>query len=210
MSEELLPVEETKPKKKPYKILRLVLNIIFVIVLIALTFIAVDVICVARYEKGPYFVIPGTKYKDGGTREYYGIGYKVIKYNQVQGRRDMEIGFWNLKYNADPITIQDVDLAIDTINDGYETYKKYYKKFVRINSTLQKVDTKKKQITLGYIDEGGKYSLDIICKMVDEQENLKELEQGKEITIIGTLKNYKEKTKKRNNTYIIENCFAEQ
>ena len=36
-------------------------------------------------------------YKDGGTKEYYGLGYKVIKYNQIEGRRDTQIGLWNLK-----------------------------------------------------------------------------------------------------------------
>ncbi len=198
------------PKERRFSLVKRLLNVLFIILIISFILIATDVIAVARYNVGPFFAIPGAKYKDGGTREYYGLGYKVIKYNQVQGRRDMEIGLWSLKYNTTPITIQDVDLAIETQEEGYATYEKYYKKFVRVISNLQKVEEKKKQITLGYVDEGGKYSIDIICNMVEEQDNLEELETGKEITIIGTLVEYKEGTKKKNPTYIIENCFAEQ
>ena len=206
--EAIVEVEVKKPKS--HKGWKIFLGIFIFLILLLATFVTVDIISVSKYEKGPYFAILTKRYKDGGTREYTGLGYKVIKYNQVQGRRDIELGSWRLKYNNTPITIQDVDLAIETLEDGVEAYEKYHKKFVRIHSTLHKVDTKKKQLTIGYIDDGGKYTLDIICKMVEEQENLEELETGKEITIIGTLKEYKEKSKKNNNTYIIENCFAEQ
>ena len=89
-------------------------------------------------------------------------------------------------------------------------YEKYYKKFVRIISTLEKVDEKKHQITIGYQDEGKKYSLIIKCDVVKEQKNIKKLETGKEITIIGTVKSFKPATKKNANTIYISNCFAEQ
>ena len=172
--------------------------------------ITIDVIRVARYDKRPLFVVKTKTYKDGGTKEYYGIGYKVIAYNQIQGRRDYEIGTWNLKYNTKAITLQDIDLAIDFQKDEIKTYKKYYKKFVRIISTLQKVDVKNKRITLGYNDEGKKYSLDIVCDIVKEQNNLSTFEEGKQITIIGTIKDYKGSTKKKNKTLYIKNCMAEQ
>ena len=178
--------------------------------MLILAMIAIDVICVARYDVGPFFAIPLKKYDDGGTKAYYGIGYKVIKYNQIQGRRDRELGFWSLKYNTDPITLQDIDLAIEMNNNEIETYQKYYKKFVRIISTLEKVNKEKHQITIGYKDEDGKYSLDIICDIVDDQTNLDSLEEGKEITIIGTIKDFKVKTAKKRNRLYIKNCFAEQ
>jgi len=75
--------------------------------------ISTDVICVSRFNVGPFFALPLHTYKDGGSRAYYGIGYKVIQYNQIQGRRDKELGFWNLKYNTNAINIKDLDLAID-------------------------------------------------------------------------------------------------
>lgn len=192
------------------RIIRRIVNIVFIVIMFILAMIAIDVICVARYDVGPFFAIPLKKYDDGGTKAYYGIGYKVIKYNQIQGRRDRELGFWSLKYNTDPITLQDIDLAIEMNNNEIETYQKYYKKFVRIISTLEKVNKEKHQITIGYKDEDGKYSLDIICDIVDDQTNLDSLEEGKEITIIGTIKDFKGKTAKKSNRLYIKNCFAEQ
>ncbi|MBQ6135004.1 MAG: hypothetical protein IJI60_01660 [Bacilli bacterium] len=178
-------------------------NIIFAIILIIIILIAIDVIAVAYYNKGPFFAIPGVQYKDGGTREYYGLGYKVISYHQVQGRRDKELGFWNLEYNTSAITIKDIDLAIGMV-DKEEFYQKYHKKFVRIISTLHGVNMNSHQITLGYIDEDGKYSLDIICNMVEDQNDLDIFEVEKPITIIGTIK------ERRNQTIYVSNCFAEQ
>ena len=34
----------------------------------------------AKQSKAPIFSIPIIVYKDGGSTEYYGIGYKIIKY----------------------------------------------------------------------------------------------------------------------------------
>jgi hypothetical protein len=37
----------------------------------------------AKHNKKPIFAIPILRHKDGGTVEYYGLGYKVIKYNKL-------------------------------------------------------------------------------------------------------------------------------
>lgn len=187
-----------------------IINIVFTIIVLILAMIAIDVISVARYNVGPFFAIPIEKYKDGGSKAYYGLGYKVIKYNQIQGRRDTEIGFWNLKYNAEPVTIKDLDLAIELTEKGTDTYKKYYKKFVRVVSTLETIDTENNKITLSYQDEGKKYSLDIECSMATKKSALESLTENKEITIIGTVTDYKSKTKEKPNKLYISNCFAEQ
>lgn len=187
-----------------------IINIVFTIIILVLAMIAIDVISVARYNIGPFFAIPIEKYKDGGSKAYYGLGYKVIKYNQIQGRRDTEIGFWNLKYNAEPVTLKDLDLAIELTEKGTDTYKKYYKKFVRVVSTLETIDTENNKITLSYQDEGKKYSLDIECSMATKKSALENLTENKEITIIGTVTDYKSKTKEKPNKLYISNCFAEQ
>lgn len=202
--------EEKERKPITTKKFKIIINTIFVIIVAILIMITVDVICVARYGKGPYFALPLNTYDDGGTVEYYGIGYKVIKYNQLQGRRDKEIGFWSLPYNVTPTTIKDVDLAIEFYEDETATYEKYYKKFVRITSKLQKVDTKNNKITIGYVDEDGKYTLDIYCNVVKDQKNLKDLKVGEEITIIGSVDKFKGQTKKQARKLYIKNCFAEQ
>ena len=52
----------------------------------------------AKNNKVPIFCLPGSMLKDGGTRAYYGLGYKIIKYNQLMGRKDAVIGLWGLKF----------------------------------------------------------------------------------------------------------------
>ena len=202
--------EPRQRKTSSTKKIKLIMNIIFIIIIALLAMIAVDVVCVARYGKGPYFAIPMHTYDDGGTKEYYGLGYKVIKYNQLQGRRDKEIGFWSLQYNASPYTVKDVDLAIEFYEDENTSYEKYYKKFVRVTSKLQKVDAKNHKITIGYVDEEGKYSLDIYCDVVKDQKNLKDLKEGESITIIGSVDKFKTQTKKQPRKLYVKNCFAEQ
>ena len=208
-NEEYIEDEEDylKNKTKKYK---KIINIIFAIIIIILTMISIDVISVARYDAGPFFALALKTYKDGGSKAYYGIGYKVIKYNQKQGRKDKEIGLWNLKYNIDPITMKDLDLAIEMSGKEVKTYKKYYKKFVRINSTLKSIDKKNNKIILSFEDDGKKYSLDFECSMATEKNVLENLKENKNITIIGTITNYKYKTKTKPNKLYINNCYAEQ
>lgn len=196
-------------KNKNVKRAKLIINIVCSIIVVLVLMVGIDVIGVTRYNVGPFFAIPTKTYKDGGTKEYVGLGYKVIKYNQLQGRRDKELGTWGLKYDIEPITVKDVDLALE-FADNAEAYKKYDGEFVRIIGTLLKVDQKNNKITMGYLDEGGKYSLEINCKIVKEQTNLDTFEKGKEITIIGVVKDYKVKSKNKPNSLYIKNCFAEQ
>ncbi|WP_442598412.1 hypothetical protein [Neobacillus sp. D3-1R] len=40
-------------------------------------------------QKRPLFVIKTAMYKDGGTKLYQGLGYKVIDYNKLEGRQDI-------------------------------------------------------------------------------------------------------------------------
>lgn len=195
---------------KARKIWKKIINILFTIIIIIIAIITIDYIRVAKFEYTPLFAIRTETLKDGGTTEYYGLGYKVIDYNQIQGRRDIEIGLWNMKRNSTPIDISDIDLAIEFTKDEEKTYNKYYKKFLRIKSTLKEINEKTNTITLGYSDEDGKYSLDIICKLVPEQTNISSFEKDKEITIIGTVKNYKGSTKKENKRLYIKNCIAQQ
>ena len=201
-------IEEFTDDKKIRRA-KLIINIIFSIIVILIVMVAVDIICVSRYSKGPFFAIPVHTYKDGGSKEYYGLGYKVIKYNQKQGRRDMELGNWSLKYNIEPITIKDVDMAIEFNDDSEKAYAKYYKKFVRIISTLKKVDKKNRTITIGYFDEGDKYTLEIECDINKDEDQaiIDKFKEGKEITIIGTVK---ELELNKTNKLHISDCFAEQ
>ena len=186
-----------------------IINVVFSIIVIIIIMITVDYIRVTKYGYTPLFAIKTLELKDGGTKEYTGLGYKVIDYNEIKGRRDIEIGLWGMKRNSKPIEISDVDLAIAFTNDEVKAYKKYYKKFMKIKSKVLETKEKENTIVLRYNDEDGKYTLDIICELVPEQTNIKAFEKDKEITIIGTIKNYKGSTKKENKRLYIKNCIAE-
>ena len=209
-TDEEFTIEEEKTVDKKYKRGKMINTIFVIVCFLIMAMITTDIIRVAKYDKKPLFAINTKTYKDGESKAYIGLGYKVIDYNQLQGRRDIEIGTWNLKYNNKPVTIQDIDLAIDLNNDENKTYTNYYKKFVRIITTLKSVDKKNHKLNLGYIDEDGKYSVDIVCNLVDEQMNIDKFEKDKQITIIGTFKDYKAKTNKTNRKVYIKDCIAEQ
>ena len=187
-----------------------IINLVFTIIIIIIAMIVIDYVRVNRFEYTPLFAIKTLELKDGGTKEYTGLGYKVIDYNEIQGRRDIEIGLWNMERNSTPIEISDVDLAIEFTNDEGKAFTKYYKKFLKIKSTVLETNEKENKILLRYTDEDGKYTLDTICKLVPEQTNISAFEKDKEITIIGTVKNYVGSTKKKNKQIYIKNCIAGQ
>lgn len=56
----------------------------------------------AKQDNPPTFSLLVDVYKDGGTKVYTGIGYKVIDYNQIDGRKDVVfipfyIDAWEMK-----------------------------------------------------------------------------------------------------------------
>ena len=70
-----------------------------VIILIVLLLLAIDCFRIANNEK-PIFCLSFGQYLDGGTREYYGLGYKIIDYNILDGYKGFKIGTWFLKYDS--------------------------------------------------------------------------------------------------------------
>ena len=82
--------------KKGIKVLLIVLG---VIIILGLVFFAIDYNRVKKQEK-PLFCIqhPAGVIMDGGTVEYFGLGYKVIDYNMLNGYDEIKIGSWFMKY----------------------------------------------------------------------------------------------------------------
>lgn len=83
---------------------RKVVKIILIIAWIWIAFVTID-FTLSKINQSPIFALPVRVYKDGGTVEYYGLGYKVIKYNVLdystnEGRKDTTFGSWNLKYDS--------------------------------------------------------------------------------------------------------------
>jgi len=201
--------KEEKAKKSPSKKTNIVMNIVLALIVLAIILISIDVVCVAKYEKGPYFAIPVKKYKDGGTKTYIGLGYKVIDYNQKQGRRDKTIGLWTMKYYTEPRNIVIFDLAIEFEQDPKSALKNYYKQFIRVTGQVKEVDEKKDKMILEFADEGGKYIIDLDCSMA-EKDSLKDIKKGDSARLIGTISGFAMKTKKLPNRVFIKDCFAEK
>lgn len=197
---------EVKEKKTPnYK---KIINICFAIIMAILIMVAIDVISVGRYNRGPYFAVQTKEYDDGGTKEYVGLGYKVIDYNQMNGRQDKVIGSFSLEYNTDVLEVKDIDLAIEFTANEEKAYRNYYKNFVRIESKLKSMDFDNNTIVFGYVDEGGKYSLEMTCNMASEKEELVNIDVDQEVYVTGTITNYKFKTDKTTGKLILSDCFA--
>mgnify|MGYP005771131747 CR=1 FL=1 len=80
--------------------LKICFSIIGVIVILGIAFFVIDYNIVKKQEK-PIFCIknPAGIYRDGGTIEYFGLGYKVIDFNTSAGFDDIKIGTWFMDYN---------------------------------------------------------------------------------------------------------------
>lgn len=193
-------IEEKEPISK------VISNIIFIIIIALGIVIAIDVICVTKYDKGPYFAIRTKTYDDGGTEEFYGLGYKVIKYHQEQGRRDTKLGFWTMSYSVEPTEISALDLAIEFRNDPEKTANKYAGQFMRVTGRIYKI--KDNELILRYKDPDDTYTLKIKCPMA-EKTDLSDLKEDMEITVLGTIDNFTLATEKTSNSANMSNCFTE-
>ena len=82
--------------KKGIKIFLIALGII---IILGLIFFGVDYNRVKNGEN-PIFCIRNLAgiYMDGGTVEYFGLGYKVIDFNMLNGYDEIKIGSWFMKY----------------------------------------------------------------------------------------------------------------
>ncbi|QUH26814.1 hypothetical protein [Serpentinicella alkaliphila] len=71
---------------------------LFLILIIWCSVFSIDYV-LTKNNLRPIFVVRTGIYKDGGTKEYMGLGYKVIKFNTLDGRKDAVIGTWKLNIN---------------------------------------------------------------------------------------------------------------
>ena len=83
--------------KKTFKV---ICGILGIIVALGIVFFTVDYNRAKNQEK-PIFCIqnPAGMIADGGTKEYFGLGYKVIDFHTLVGFDDVKIGSWSMKYD---------------------------------------------------------------------------------------------------------------
>lgn len=187
-----ITVEEEKKLKK-------ISTIIMIVIIVLGLLITLDITLVAKANVGPFLAIKTKTYNDGGTKEYYGLGYKVIKYNQKVGRRDTVIGSWSIKYNTTPKTYKIEELSYSIVNDN----NNHLKEFIRLTGTISSKDNNNNTITLNYKDSDGKYNLTVKVKLLSK--NIKKLNKNAPVSLIGTIDNYNETKKEMS----IINAFAE-
>ena len=106
------------------KAIKILLIIIVVILALTLTFFTVDYFRVKNNQR-PIFCIPLGGYSDGGTVEYFGLGYKVIAFSRLSGYNEKKIGTWNMQYGDfyDEIEEYENKIIIESTN-GLENEEK--------------------------------------------------------------------------------------
>lgn len=167
------------------KKLNKIANICLIIIVVLGVLISIDVFSLTRNGNGPFFAIKTKTYNDGGTKVYYGLGYKVIKYNVEEGRVGTVIGSWSLKYDKTPIKTTMLDLAIDFNNDFENSIDTYMDKYLRVRGTIKNID--QDNITLVYLDEDKKYTTELKCDTLNTKSKYK---KGDTISLVGTLYNF--------------------
>ena len=104
--------------KKGIKIFLIALEII---IILGLIFFGVDYNRVKNGDN-PIFCISNLAgiYMDGGTIEYFGLGYKVIDFNMLNGYDEIKIGSWFMKYKDFENEYNDYVSNTKVIVNGYD------------------------------------------------------------------------------------------
>ncbi len=80
------------------KLKELIIVLVVLIVLIAIL-LTIDYLRLSNGNK-PIFSISIGHYLDGGTKMYYGLFYKIIDYNVLDGYDGIKVGTWFLGYDS--------------------------------------------------------------------------------------------------------------
>ena len=180
--------EEKKLKKK--------FTIIMIVALVLGTLIFIDILVANYTNAGPFLAVKVKTHNDGGTKEYYGLGYKVIKYRVKDGRNTTVVGSWTLKYDPTTKATTVEELGISFRNNTKEALKNSYKQFFIVTGKIDSIDKTNKKVVLIYEDkDGGNYTTkaEFYLKNISK---LKNYSKGDTITISGTFTKY---TPKKNN-----------
>lgn len=197
--EENVIEESYKEQKNSLKIVNKVINVILVFVLVLGSAIFIDTLSVSKFNVGPFFALKTKTYNDGGTKEYMGLFYKVIKYAETKGRVDTVIGSWKLGYSVESKDANVLDLALDFNNDFNHSIHTYMNKYLKVDGVIS--DIQDSIVILKYEDEDNKYSTTIKCNLLEGATKHK---KGESVEIVGTLYDYSNK----NDTILyMKNCY---
>lgn len=141
------------------KKLKIISGILGIVIILGLIFFVVDYNRVKNNER-PIFCIknPAGTILDGGTVEFFGLGYKVIDFHTLTGFDDIKIGTWSMEYN-----------------DFNEEIQKYEKEF---EEELNK--NKEYEINLFELEEISSITIDTLAQY-DNKKEFKDKETIKQI-----------------------------
>lgn len=165
-----------------------VLNFFLILVMAGAFLVVFDVVMVTKFNVGPIFAIKVKTYNDGGTKEYAGIFYKVIKYKQTNGRHDMVLGSYKLSYSGEVYKKSVLDLAI-LYRDDFTNFSLLEGKYVVVTGKVLSVSKEKQVVKLIYEDSDNKYQT-IVTFNMDKDANYDELKKGNTVKIAGVLDDY--------------------
>lgn len=165
-----------------------VLNFFLILVMAGAFLVVFDVVMVTKFNVGPIFAIKVKTYNDGGTKEYAGIFYKVIKYKQTNGRRDMVLGSYKLSYSGEVYKKSVLDLAI-LYRDDFTNFSLLEGKYVVVTGKVLSVSKEKQVVKLIYEDSDNKYQTIVTFKM-DKDANYDGLKKGNTVKLAGVLDDY--------------------
>lgn len=189
--------EEAKLKKK--------FTIIMVVTLVIGTLIFFDILIASNTNVGPFLAIKVKTYNDGGTKEYYGLGYKAIKYRVRNGRNTTVVGSWTLKYDPVSRVTTMEELAFSFRNNPKDALSKSYKQFFKVTGIIDSIDEKNKKVTLLYKDEDGdNYTIKAEFNLSDTSK-IKKCKKGELVQINGTFIKYTPKRQNNVRTVTFEN-----
>ena len=83
-------------KKNKNKII-IIASIVIVLIILGIIFCNIDVARLKENKK-PIFSINTEIMRDGGTKAYLGIGYKIIDFNTQSGFDEIKVGLWGMRY----------------------------------------------------------------------------------------------------------------
>ena len=98
------------------KVVKVVCVFLVLVLILGVVFFIVDYNRVKNQEK-PIFCItsPAGMANDGGTMEYFGLGYKVIDFNRISGYDEIKIGTWFMNYED---FNEEIELYEKSLEDG--------------------------------------------------------------------------------------------
>lgn len=115
--------------------LKIISSVLGIVIILGLIFFIVDYNRVKNNER-PIFCIknPAGTILDGGTVEFFGLGYKVIDFHTIAGFDDIKIGSWFMEYNDFNEEIQKYEKEFNDEESIEEIYEVFADKKTHIES----------------------------------------------------------------------------